>query len=339
MVQTGFGGPEVCALSHVAEPVCGPRDVVVRVDSCGLNRLDLIQRNGPGVIPGFTLPHVAGMDVAGVVVEVGHSVGHLQTGDRIVADPTQGCGTCVRCSVGDRAYCAQPRITGGNTDGGFAEYARVSAESVVRVPADRSLTAAATLPTSWATAWHALFPVAGLAAGETFVVHAGGSGVSLAAITLAKRAGARVLTAASTDAKQHAARSAGADVVMSNDEPLSKIVQEYTDGRGADVVLDHVGADSWRNSLDSLGTRGRLVMLGNTTGDAVAFSLAEVFHRELKLLGAGGYTSADFVAVTSACLDEGLHLPLAAEFDLADLDAAWAVFEDRATVGKVVVHP
>jgi NADPH:quinone reductase-like Zn-dependent oxidoreductase len=339
MVQTSFGGPEACQLAHLPEPVCGPRDVVIRVEACGLNRLDLIQRNGPGVIPGFSLPHVAGLDMTGVVVEVGRSVASVSVGDRVVADPTQGCGSCARCAVGDRAYCPQPRIVGGNVDGSLAQYVRVSAESTVRVPDGFALTAAATLPTAWATAWHCVHAVAKLAAGETLVVHAAGSSVSLAAITLARRAGATVVAAASTEAKRAAARAAGADVVLRNDEPLAKIVHEHTDGRGAEVVLDHVGADSWSASLDSLGVRGRLVLLGNTTGDEVTFSLASVFHRELRVLGAGGYTSADFIAAIGACLAEGLHLPVAAEFDLADLASAWSVFEDRATVGKVVMHP
>ncbi|WP_460606295.1 alcohol dehydrogenase catalytic domain-containing protein [Jatrophihabitans fulvus] len=339
MVQTGFGGPEVCVLRDVPEPACGPGDVVVRVAACGLNRLDLIQRTGPGVIPGFALPHVAGMDVAGTVVAAGADVTALAPGDRVVADPTQGCGTCPQCSVGDRPYCVQPRIVGGNIDGGLAEYVRVSAESAVRVPEAMTLREAATLPTAWATAWHCVNTVAGLAAGETFVVHAAASAVSLAAITLAKRAGATVVAAASTPEKLEAARRAGADVAVDNAEPLAKVVAEHTDGRGAEVVLDHVGAATWRASLDSLAVRGRLVMLGNTTGDGVQFSLAEVFHRELKLLGAGGYTSADFLAATAACFAGGLSLPVAEVLPLEELAPAWDVFERRSTVGKVVIEP
>jgi 2-desacetyl-2-hydroxyethyl bacteriochlorophyllide A dehydrogenase len=340
MVQTDFGGPEAVSRQDVPEPVCGPRDVVVEVAYCGLNRLDLLQRKGPGLIPGFRLPHVPGMDFAGRVVATGSAVSSVVPGDRVIADPTQGCGSCPRCAVGDRAYCRSPRILGGNVPGALAEYVLASAESIVQVPESLPLAAAVTLPTAAATAWHAVYTVGSLAAGETVVVHAGASAVSLAAIALAKRAGASVVAFAGSDAKRDAARAAGADLVLPNGDPDAvKTVSVFTDGAGADLVLDHVGTDTWRTSLDCLGIRGRLLLMGNTSGDQVAFSLQEVFHRGLKLLGTGGYSSADFVAATSACFADGLHLPTAARFPLEDLADAWDVLAARETIGKVVIEP
>ena len=340
MVQTDFGGPEAVSPREVPEPVCGPRDVVVEVEYCGLNRLDLLQRRGPGLIPGFRLPHVPGMDFAGTVVQTGTAVGSVVPGDRVIADPTQGCGSCPRCAVGDRAYCVRPRILGGNAPGALAEYVAASAESVVRVPDSVPLAAAVTLPTAYATAWHAVHTLGETAAGETLVVHAGASAVSLAAVQLAKRAGARVVAFAGSDAKRAAARQAGADLVLRNEDPDAvKAVSAFTGDAGADLVLDHVGTDTWRTSLDCLGVRGRLLLMGNTSGDQVSFSLQEVFHRGLKLLGTGGYTSADFVAATSACFADGLHLPTAARFPLEDLAEAWDVLAARDTIGKVVIEP
>lgn len=340
MVQTAFGGPEAVSPHVLPDPVCGPRDVVVEVEFCGLNRLDLLQRRGPGLIPGFRLPHVPGMDFAGTVVETGAEVGSVAPGDRVIADPAQGCGSCPRCAAGDRAYCGRPRILGGNTPGALAEYVRASAESVVRVPGSLPLAAAVTLPTAYATAWHALHTVGAIAAGEVLVVHAGASAVSLAAIGLAKRAGAGVVAFAGSDAKREAARAAGADLVLRNaDTGAVKEVMALTDGAGADLVLDHVGTDTWRTSLDCLGIRGRLLLMGNTSGDRVSFSLQEVFHRGLSLLGTGGYTSDDFAAATAACFTDGLHLPTAARFPLEDLAEAWDVLAARETIGKVVIQP
>ncbi|MFJ7296800.1 alcohol dehydrogenase catalytic domain-containing protein [Streptomyces collinus] len=340
MVQTDFGGPEAVSLQDAPDPVCGPRDVVVKVAYCGLNRLDLMQREGPGLIPGFRLPHVPGMDFAGTVVATGSAVGSVAPGDRVIADPAQGCGSCPRCAVGDRAYCISPRILGGNVSGALAEYVLASAESIIRVPESLPLSAAVTLPTAFATAWHAVHTVGALAAGETFVVHAGASSVSLAAIALAKRAGAGVVAFAGSEAKRAAARAAGADLVLRNEDPDAvKTVTTFTDGGGADLVLDHVGTATWRTSLDCLGIRGRLVLLGNTSGDQVSFSLQEVFHRGLKLLGAGGYSSTDFVAATSACFSDGLHLPTAARYPLSELADAWDVLAARETIGKVVIQP
>ncbi|MFI7015788.1 alcohol dehydrogenase catalytic domain-containing protein [Streptomyces sp. NPDC050164] len=340
MVQTDFGGPEAMFLQDVPEPLCGPCDVVVEVAYCGLNRLDLQQLKGPAVIPGFRLPHVPGMDFAGTVVSTGSAVSSIVPGDRVIADPTQGCGNCPHCAVGDRAYCVSPRILGANVPGALAEYVLVSAESVVPVPESMPLSAAVTLPTAFATAWYAVHTVGSLAAGETLVVHAGASSVSLAAIALAKRAGASVVAFASSDEKLAAAGAAGADLVLRNGDPDAvKTITAFTDGAGADLVLDHVGTDTWRTSLDCLGIRGRLLLMGSTSGDQVSFSLREVFHRGLKLLGVGGYTSADFVAATSACFADGLRVPTAARFPLQDLADAWDVLSARDTIGKVVIEP
>ena len=339
MVQVDFGGPEVVHLRNVVEPAMGSDDVLVRVGACGLNRLDLIQRNGPGVLPGFRLPHIAGMDVAGTVVARGDRVRDIADGARVVIDPTQGCGLCRNCAAGQRAYCEQMRIIGGNVPGGLAEFVAVRADTVMAIPDDRSLVDAATLPTAWATGWHAVVTAAGVAPGECVIVQAGASAMSLAIIQIAGRAGATVVAVASSDEKLDAARKAGAALGVRNEQQLADTVREFTQGAGADVVIDHVGAATWEDSLASLSVGGRMVLLGNTSGDRVSFSLANVFHRGLRLIGAGGYTAQDFRAAIDAAFGDGVHLPVAGEYPLDDLPAAWTAVESRETVGKVVVVP
>lgn len=338
MVQVDFGGPEVVLLRDVVEPAVGCDDVLVQVGACGLNRLDLTQRNGPGVLPGFRLPHIAGMDVAGTVVAVGDRVAGVHAGDRVVVDPTQGCGTCRRCTSGNRAYCAELRIIGGNVPGGLAEYVAVRADTVIPVPDRLTLTEAATLPTAWATAWHAVVTVAGTKPGECVVVQAGASAVSLAAIQIATRAGATVIAVASTERKLTAAAAAGAALGVTNEAGLPTAVHEFTQGAGADVVIDHVGAATWDPSLACLAIGGRMVLLGNTSGDEVTLSLANAFHRGLHLMGAGGYTGQDFTNGIRAAFDVGAR-PAAGEYALEQLPDAWSAVESRETIGKVVVVP
>lgn len=338
MVQTDFGGPEVVRMQHLPAPRPRRGEVLVRVGACALNRLDVIQRLGPGVLPGFTLPHIAGMDIAGTVVVTGAAVA-VAEGERVVIDPTLGCGACPRCLVGDRGYCAQARVIGGNVPGGLAELVAVPADAVARIPDHVGLTEAAALPTAWATAWHAVHTVGQVAAGECVVVQAGASAVSLAAIQLAKRAGAGVVAVASTEDKLAAAREAGADLGVRNDDQLPQAVAAFTHGHGAEMVLDHVGAQTWDASLGALGIGGRIVMLGNLSGDRVGFSLANVYHRGLRLLGAGAYSAADFRSALTACFEHGMRLPAAGEFGLDELPAAWSAVEARETVGKVIVLP
>jgi NADPH:quinone reductase-like Zn-dependent oxidoreductase len=339
MVQTGFGGPEVVCPRHVPDPEPGPLDVVVRVGACALNRLDVLQRRGPAVLPGFRLPHIAGMDAAGSVAAVGSGVTAVAVGDRVVLDPTLGCGTCPRCLAGEAGHCPALRVVGGNVPGGFAEYVAAPASLAYRLPEHVDVDEVVALPTAWSIAWRATHGVGRVRPGEWVVVQAAASAVSIAAVQLARRAGARVVAVASTDEKLALAAELGADLLLRNDDDVPAAVREHTGGRGADLVLDHVGAATWHASVASLGVGGRLVVFGNTSGDQVAFSLADVYHRGLRLLGAGAYTAADFTAVLDAYCAGGLRVPRAAGYGLAELPAAFARQEARDTIGKVLVHP
>jgi NADPH:quinone reductase-like Zn-dependent oxidoreductase len=339
MVQTDFGGPDVVQLQLVPEPEPQAGEVLVRVAACALNRLDVIQRRGPAVIPGFSLPHIAGMDIAGTVAGKGRDVSNVDDAARVVIDPTLGCGSCTHCRADQRGYCAHARIIGGNSPGGLAELVAVPADAAVSVPDEVPLVEAAALPTAWATAWHAVHCIGQVAPGECVVVQAGASAVGLAAIQLIKRAGATVVAVASTTTKIADAIASGADLGVRNDEDLPRTVAEFTHGSGADMVLDHVGAETWDASLSSLAIAGRLVMLGNISGDRVGFSLADVYHRGLRLLGAGAYSADDFQTALRVCFEDGLRLPTAGEFGLEDLPDAWSAVEARDTVGKVIVLP
>ncbi|SHM91890.1 alcohol dehydrogenase catalytic domain-containing protein [Cryptosporangium aurantiacum] len=339
MVQTAFGGPEAVALHDVPVPTIAADEVLIHVAACAVNRLDLLQLNGPALLPGFVLPHVAGTDVAGTVAEVGADVTDVAVGARVVVDPTLGCGDCTYCGVGDFGYCGGVSVVGGNRPGGFAEYVAVKAVQVHSVPDEIALTTAAALPSSWSTAYHALFPVGRLAAGETILIQAAASAVSLAAAQLALEAGARVVAVAGSQAKLDAVRALGVQHCVPLDADPIAYVRELTDGRGAEIALDHVGPATWPISLGALGVRGRLVFMGQTSGDQVNLGLAGAYHRELALLGSGAYTPEDFSRALQAFWSGKLSAPIAAELPLESLPAAFDVLTDRATVGKVLVRP
>ncbi len=215
LVQTGFGGPEVVSLPG-ADPVPGPGDVLVRVRACALNRLDVLQRRGPAVLVDFRLPHIAGMDVAGHVEAVGGEVRELAAATAWSSTRRSAAGRAGAAAAAP-GTCAAVRVVGGNIAGGFAEYVAVPARLVHRVPAHIGLGEAAALPTAWSTAWHATLTVGEVAAGETVLVQAAASAVSIAAVQLAKRAGARVVAVAGSDAKLALAGDLGADLLLRND--------------------------------------------------------------------------------------------------------------------------
>ena len=339
MVQTEFGGPEAVSLRNVPDPVPGPLEIVVRVAACGVNRLDVLQRRGPAVIPGFRLPHIAGMDVAGSVAAVGLDVIAISVGDKVVLDPAVGCGACRHCRVGAAGNCPALRVVGGNVPGGFAEYVRVPAGQAHRLPDEVDLNDVAVLPTAWSTAWRATYGVGQVQQGEWVVVQAAASSISVAAVQLAKRAGASVIAVASSDEKLAIAGELGADVLVHNNDDVPAVVRDRTEGHGADLVIDHVGTDTWTSSVACLALGGRLVVLGSTSGDQAVFSLMDVYHRGLQVLGAGAYTAADFADVVDAFCSGGLRALRTAVYALAELPAALARQESRENIGKLLVKP
>lgn len=344
VVQRGFGGPEVLGVETHPDPEPAAGEVVIEVAACGLNHLDVMQRRGPAKIPGFSLPHIAGMDIAGTVAAVGEEVSTVRPGDRVVVNPAVPCWMCPVCQAGDDGYCPRTKVIGATAPGGYAEYVRVPATNAHRVPDHVPLAEAALVPTVWTTAWHAIGPVGGLAAGETVLVHAAASGVSLAAIQLARQLGATVIATASTDDKLAFAASIGADhlVLAGAGTPHEKIVaavKERTGGRGVDMVLDHVGPATWPASLFSLAPRGRLVFVGDTTGPTATVPLEYAFHFGLKLLGSDPYPAREFTEVLERYWRGGLVTPVDREFELAEAAAAQARMEQRQAIGKVLLRP
>lgn len=307
IIYDTHGGPEVLHYRSVPDPKPKSGDVVVEVVAAALNRLDITQRNGWFTMPGFSLPHIAGMDVAGKVVEVGSEVAGIgqdidqgqdigqdidkeipkgiKVGDRVVIDP---------CLPGNPD--SEPEIIGATLPGGYAELCLAPATNIYPVPDHMSLSQAAAFPTCYMTAAHALFDVGGLSTGETIMIHAAGSGVSSAAIQLAKQAGATILATAGSDEKCAKARQLGAQHCCNNrNTDIASWVREITDGKGVNMVLDHVGPALWEASLTSLATRGRIVVCGGTTGDEVKIpSLGHMYHMGLRIIGSDLYSPEEF---------------------------------------------
>ncbi|MEU5397932.1 zinc-binding dehydrogenase [Streptomyces sp. NPDC005963] len=341
------GGPEVLEVVDVPVPEPGPDEVLVRVEACGLNHLDVLQRRGPGLIPGFALPHVAGMDVAGTIAAVGptgngRTAGGtvLAEGARVVVNPAVPCDRCENCVIGADGRCATAGVIGATLAGGYAEYVLVPAANVHHVPDEVDLMDAAVVPTIWMTAWHALIEIGKVRLGETVLIHAAGSGVSTALIQLAKASGARVITTVSTDEKVEYAHGLGADVVVnSTTGDVVAAAREFTSGRGVDLVLDHVGPATWNTGVYSLASRGRLVFFGNTTGNRAEFDLVYAYHFGLQLLGSDPYDRREFAAMLDAYWASTFRTPIDSEFALKDTAAAQERMESRRATGKIVLRP
>ena len=290
------GGPEVLKYEEVEDPVPDMGDVVVDVAATSLNRLDVLQRNGWFQMPGFTYPHISGMDVAGTVSEIGSEVSNVKVGDRVVIDPSLAGVSENSFLQGRGDLFGELGIIGANADGGYAEKCLAPSSHVYKIPDQMSFEDAATFPTCYLTASHALFKRGKLQSGETVIIHAAGSGVGVAAIQLAKNAGATVLATAGTDEKCERALGLGASHAMNNREgDLAGWARELTQGAGVNMVMDCVGTALFGVSLFAIGTHGRLVNCGNASGDeAVIPSLGYVFHSGISIIGSDPYEPSEF---------------------------------------------
>lgn len=335
------GGPEVLQYLDVPDPEPGPVDVVVDVAATALNRLDVVQRNGWYALPGFSLPHIAGMDVAGVVSAVGSEVDGVAVGDRVVVDPSMA-GVDDRSKLAGRGdIYGELGVIGANADGGYAEKCLVPASHVFRVPDHVSLEHAATFPTCFLTATHALFDVGGLQPGETVMIHAAGAGVSVAAIQLAVQAGATVLATAGTDDKCARALELGASAVLNNRTgDVAGWARGLTEGRGVDMVFDHVGTALFGPSLFALGPRGRLVNCGNSSGDEATIpSLGYVFHSGISILGSDPYRPEEFAPAWQRFCDGDFQVHVDSTFPLAAAADAQQKLLSNDVFGKILLVP
>ena len=341
MLYHESGGPEVLQYIDVPDPEPGPRDVVVDVAATALNRLDVVQRNGWFRMPGFQYPHIAGMDVAGMVSAIGSQVDDVAIGDRVVIDPSLAGVPESSKLAGMGDLYGELGIIGGTVDGGYAEKCLAPSSHVYQVPDSMPLEHAATFPTCYLTAAHALFDVGELQAGETVMIHAAGSGVSTAAIQLAKHSGATVLATAGTDEKCERALELGADQVCNNRSgDVTGFARGATAGVGVDMVFDHVGTALFGQSLFAIGIGGRLVNCGNSSGDEATIpSLGYVFHSGIKIIGSDPYRPEEFGPVWDEFCEGDFEVVIDSEFALADAAEAQAKMLSSDFFGKIILKP
>jgi len=334
------GGPEVLRYTDVPDPNPGSHDVVVRVAATSLNRLDVVQRNGWFTMPGFVFPHISGMDVAGTIIGLGTEVDGLAMGDRVVIDPSLSEVPNGSKYAGMGDLYGVLGIIGGTVDGGYAELCLAPHTHIHRLPDGYDLEQAATIPTVYATAWHALFDTGGLSSGETVLIHAAASGVSSAAIQFAKSVGATVLATAGSSEKETWAKTLGADHTINNRTgDIVGFVREVTSGHGVDMVLDHVGPAMWESSVFALRPRGRLVFVGNTTGNEVPINLGYAYHMGIKFLGSDPYRYEEFARMLAAVISGGFRSIVDSRFELVEAGAAQQRMLASDHAGKILLVP
>lgn len=311
------GGPEVLRYADVPDPECHPKGVVIRVEAVSIEGGDTLNRwRGPLV----TRPHVVGYQAAGEIVEVGTEVPHLRVGQRVATV---------------------------NGWGSHAELRAVPARNAWPVPDGFDIGQASVIPVAFGTAHDCLFEFGKLRPGETVLVQAGASGVGLAAIQLAKRAGARVLATASSDERLERLKPYGLDHGINyKTEEVPAAVMRLTDNKGVDLIVDSVGGPTLQGSLLSLAYRGRVSMVGAAGREPQVVDVSSLMggNRTLSgvFLGAEIMTDRahDMIQqlIEQAARGE-LQVVIDRTFPLSEAAAAHAYIESRQAVGRVLLIP
>lgn len=319
-----FGEIDNLEIRDLAEP---PKptgsQVLVRVRAAGLNRADLLQVKGHYPAPKGYSSELPGLEFSGEVAETGAEVTDLSPGDRVMA------------------------ITAGQAQ---AEYVLVDHRTLVKIPENLSFTEAAAIPEAFITAYDAVFTQSGLAAGETLLIHAVGSGVGLAALQMAKAAGAKVIGTSRTADKLERCKEFGLDVGITVDTGagFSKQVMEATDGRGTDVICDLVGASYFKENLASAAIKGRIILVGLTGGATAEFNLGTALTKRLTIRGTvlRARSIEEKASATKAFADFAVPLFAGGKirptvdkaFPAEEVREAYRYLASNASFGKVVLE-
>jgi len=315
-----FGGPDALVLADVDTPTPRAGEVLVRVAAAGVNRADLLQRQGHYAPPAGE-SEVPGLEVSGVVEALGEGVDGWAVGDEV-------------CAL----------LAGG----GYAEQARVPAGQLLPVPEGVSLVDAAALPEVACTVWSNVFLIANLQPGETLLVHGGSSGIGTMAIQLARQVGAHVIVTAGSAAKLEACRELGAEVLVNyREEDFVERVAEATDGHGADVILDVIGAKYLSRNVSALATSGRLVIIGMQGGTRGELDIAALMAKRGAVISTSlrARPSAEKATIVAAVREHVWPLVAAGRVQpivqsrhaLADAAAAHRELEASDHVGKILL--
>jgi 2-desacetyl-2-hydroxyethyl bacteriochlorophyllide A dehydrogenase len=336
---TEFGGPEVLTYGDVPEPTIGPGEVLVRVHATALNHLDVWRRSGQrGTKSELAEPFILGCDVAGEVAEVAADVSAVKSGDRVVLNPGVTCGTCGYCSSGRDNMCLSYTMIGAAVNGGYAQYVKAPVQNVHRIPDSLEWEEAAAMTLTLLTAYHMLISLAKLRPSETVLIQAVGSGVGSAAVQIAKLVGARAIVTASTETKLERGRELGADETINYEEQdFAKRVKELTEGRGVDVVFDHIGASIFEKNLSSLAKGGRYVNCGITGGHLAQLHIGQLFTKQAQLFGSFMGTKADMLEVMELVRRGKIRGIVDSVFPLERAAEAHRRMEDRNLFGKLVL--
>jgi NADPH:quinone reductase-like Zn-dependent oxidoreductase len=318
MLAHQFGGPEQLKLDEAPEPQVQAGQVMIRVRAAGINPADLVRLSGR--LGSLTLPYIPGTDVCGEIESLGAGVINLKQGQRVF---------------------------GRALTGGYAEKTCLAAGEAIPLPTNLSFDEGAAIPIPFYTAYHALHNKAAVKSGETVLISAGGGGVGVAAIQLARLAGARVITTVGSKEKAERVTTLGAHFAINyKEQDFVAEVQKFTDKKGVDVIIENVAADNLAKDFLAVAPRGRIVVIGTGTGKAgdASFPVFAALMKDVTMLGMSlinaGAEIAEMARILSGLFSEGkIKAVVSKAYPLAQAAKALEDLVAARVFGKLVLTP
>lgn len=318
VILTEFGAPSVLKIGEKERPTIGEHDILIQVKAAGVNRPDVIQRKGYYPAPKGEPQDILGLEVAGIVAEIGSAVSKWRVGDEVFS------------------------LIGG---GGYAEYVRIDEFLALPKPKNLSFIEAASMPETLYTVWSNVFQRGALKKGENFLVHGGSSGIGITAIQLAKIIGANVYTTVGNSEKQEAVKALGASIAVNYKE--ADFAEELKD-IGIDVILDMIGGDYYEKNIELMNPDGRLVYINSMGGAKVTANLMKIMQKRLTVTGSTlRARDYDFKRTLTQeierdvlpLLEQGHFNPVIYQvFPLEEADKAHELMESSEHIGKIVLE-
>lgn len=337
-----FGDPDVLKYEDVPDPEPGPGEVVVAVHSVTVNRvLNCAVRAGEQPQRNVKPPHIGGVDPAGIVSALGEGVDGLAVGTRVAVLSRVPCLKCDQCVAGNFKNCTDSCMLGIGCWGGDADYVRVPASIVVPIPDNLDFAEAAAVLRHGPMAYHLMFGVGKLQAGQSVLIMGAAGGLGSTGIQIAKQAGATVIATAGSDERVAIGRELGADFVVNyNKEDLTQAVRNYTNGEGVHLVYENISSpDTWPKAFACLRKFGRLVTAGAHGGGKVELDCAMLYHQQIRIIGSTASTDGDVRRTIEAAAAGKLKAKIERVFPLSQAPEAHRLMEGTIPTGKIVLDP
>ena len=326
------GGPAALRLEEVAIPEPHGSAALVEVRSSALNHLDVVARRG---LP----PRTLGADGAGVVSALGPDAAGVEVGQAVLINPGLFCRRCRFCLAGEHSLCLRFQVLGEHVDGTSADYVLVPSRNLHPIPGGWSFDEASAFGLAFVTSWRMLITKADLQPGEWVLIWGVGGGVASAALEICRAAGARAIVTSSSDAKLARALELGAHATINHArDDVADAVRSLTDGRGVDVVVEHVGAATWARSIDALARGGRLVTCGASSGGQPPAGLHRIFWKQVTVHGSTMGTDSEFRAVLELGAAGLVRPRVDSVFPIEHVNEARERLEAGEQFGKVVLR-